>query len=114
MGRFAALTELARGCFLAAMRNDEPPLTWPQEGPTRAPYRVMHDPDIYRRELDKIFLGPTWHYLCLEAELAKPGDYRTSFIGEIPVIICRDENGDINALVNRCAHKGALLCIEPQ
>jgi anthranilate 1,2-dioxygenase large subunit len=95
------------------MRNDEPHITWPQEGPTRAPYRVMHDPEIYRQEMDNIFRGPVWHYLCLEAELPNPGDYRTTFIGEIPIIVCRDEDGNINALVNRCAHKGALLCIEP-
>jgi anthranilate 1,2-dioxygenase large subunit len=95
------------------MRNEEPLLSWPKEGPTRAPYRVMHDPEIYRQEMERIFRGPTWHYLCLEAELPKPGDYRTSFIGEIPIIVCRDEDGTINAMVNRCAHKGALLCIEP-
>ncbi|HVA13920.1 MAG TPA: Rieske 2Fe-2S domain-containing protein, partial [Stellaceae bacterium] len=99
--------------MLAAMRNDEPLIAWPKEGPTRAPYRVMHDPDIYRAEMDRIFRGPTWHYLCLDAELPKPGDYRTSFIGEVPIIVARDEDGEINAMVNRCAHKGALLCIEP-
>lgn len=97
----------------AIMQNDEPLIAWPKEGPTRAPYRVMHDPDIYRLEMERIFRGPTWHYLCLEAEIPNPGDYKTSFIGEVPVIVCRDENGEIHGLLNRCAHKGAMLCIEP-
>jgi phenylpropionate dioxygenase-like ring-hydroxylating dioxygenase large terminal subunit len=95
------------------MKNEKPLIDWPKEGATRAPYRVMNDPEIYRREMAQIFHGPTWHYLCLEAEIPEPGDYRTSFIGETPIIVVRDESGAINALVNRCAHKGALLCIEP-
>jgi anthranilate 1,2-dioxygenase large subunit/terephthalate 1,2-dioxygenase oxygenase component alpha subunit len=95
------------------MKNEKPLIDWPKEGPTRAPYRVMNDPDVYRLEQERIFRGPTWHYLCLEAEIPEPGDYRTTFIGEIPIIVTRDGDGTINALVNRCAHKGALLCIEP-
>jgi anthranilate 1,2-dioxygenase large subunit/terephthalate 1,2-dioxygenase oxygenase component alpha subunit len=87
-------------------------MEWPKEGPTRAPYRVMNDPAIYAREQERIFRGPIWHYLCLEAEIPEPGDYRTSFIGETPIIVARDGEGRINAMVNRCAHKGALLCIE--
>jgi phenylpropionate dioxygenase-like ring-hydroxylating dioxygenase large terminal subunit len=95
------------------MQNEIPLMEWPKEGPTRAPYRVMNDPAIYAREQERIFRGPIWHYLCLEAEIPEPGDYRTSFIGETPIIVVRDEHGQINAMVNRCAHKGALLCIEP-
>ena len=95
------------------MRNDEPLISWPKEGPTRAPYQVMHDPDIYRLEMERIFRGPTWHYLCLDVEIPNPGDYKTTFIGETPIIVVRDQDGSINALVNRCAHKGAMLCIDP-
>jgi anthranilate 1,2-dioxygenase large subunit len=95
------------------MRNEKPLIDWPKEGATRAPYRVMNDPDVYRLEHERIFRGPTWHYLCLDAEIPEPGDYRTTFIGEIPIIVARDTDGTINAMVNRCAHKGALLCIEP-
>ena len=51
------------------MQNEIPLLEWPKEGATRAPYRVMNDPAIYAREQERIFRGPTWHYLCLEAEI---------------------------------------------
>jgi anthranilate 1,2-dioxygenase large subunit len=95
------------------MRNETPLIDWPKEGPTRAPYRVMNDPEIYALEQERIFRGPTWHYLCLDVEIPEPGDYRTAFIGETPIIVVRDEDGQINAMVNRCAHKGSLLCIEP-
>ncbi len=95
------------------MLNETPHIEWPKEGPTRAPYRVMNDPEIYRLEMKRIFRGPTWHYLCLEAEIPEPQDFKTTFIGENPIIVARDADGTIHGMVNRCAHKGALLCIEP-
>ena len=88
------------------------PLVWPQGGVTRAPYRVMADPAIYAEEQQKIFRGPTWHYLCLDAELPEPGTFRTTRIGETPVIVTRDKDGSVHGLVNRCSHKGALVCVD--
>ena len=43
--------------------------TWPNEGPGRAPYWVFADPDVYEREQVRIFRGPVWHYVGLEAEM---------------------------------------------
>src|SRR5579871_798222 len=96
----------------STMKNEKPLLEWPAAGVTRAPYRVMSDPEIYAREQERIFRGPVWNYLCLEAEIPEAGTYRTAFIGETPVIAVRDKDGGVRALVNRCAHKGALLCVE--
>ncbi len=76
------------------------------------PYRVFSDPAIYALEQRRIFRGPLWHFLCPELEVAQPGDIRTSWVGETPVIISRDHDGRIHAMVNRCAHKGALVCIK--
>ena len=45
-------------------------------------------------------------------ELAKPGDYVATTVGETAVIVVRDAAGAINAFVNRCAHRGNLLCLE--
>ena len=61
-------------------------LTWPKEGNSRVPYRVFSDADIYKAELDRLFLGPTWQYLAMANELPNPGDYKTTFLGETPVI----------------------------
>ena len=47
-------------------------------------------------------------------ELGKPGDYVATTIGETAVIVVRDAAGAINAFVNRCAHRGNLLCLERQ
>jgi anthranilate 1,2-dioxygenase large subunit len=87
-------------------------LTWPTEGNARVPYRVFADPDIYRAEQGRIFLGPSWQYLMLAAELPQPGDYKTTFLGETPIIVTRGEDGEIRAMVNRCAHRGNLVCLK--
>ncbi|MGB9647841.1 MAG: Rieske 2Fe-2S domain-containing protein [Stellaceae bacterium] len=44
-----------------------------------------------------------------EAEMPNPGDFRTTYVCDIPVIVDRDANGTIHALVNRCAHRGATV-----
>jgi anthranilate 1,2-dioxygenase large subunit len=87
-------------------------LTWPKEGNSRVPYRVFSDPDIYRAELDKLFLGPTWQFLALADELPNPGDYKTTFLGETPIIVTRGQGGEIHAMLNRCAHRGNLVCLK--
>ena len=85
---------------------------WPAEGATRVPYWVYQDQDVYAEEQRRIFHGPTWSYLCLEAEIAEPQSFVTTFVGEMPVVVTRDATGKLNAFENRCAHRGALLCIK--
>ena len=82
---------------------------WPAEGLTRVPYRVFQTEASYRAEQQRIFHGPSWHYLALEVELPEPGDFRTTKIGDTPVIVTRDSDGEIYAFENRCAHRGALI-----
>ncbi|HEV8095114.1 MAG TPA: Rieske 2Fe-2S domain-containing protein [Burkholderiales bacterium] len=86
--------------------------TWPAEGLTRVPYWVYQDEEIYRREQQRIFRGPTWSYLCLEAELPEPESYLTTFVGDMPVVVTRDAKGVLHAFENRCAHRGALICMK--
>ena len=81
-------------------------------GLTRIPYWVYQDPDVARAEQERIFQGPTWNFLCLAVEIANPGDYRTGFVGSMPVVVVRGEAGAIHAFENRCAHRGALICLD--
>ena len=85
---------------------------WPAEGLTRVPYWIYQDEDIYRREQERIFRGATWNFVGLEAELPNAGDFKSTFVGEMPVVVVRDENGQLRAFENRCAHRGALICIK--
>jgi anthranilate 1,2-dioxygenase large subunit len=89
----------------------EPVLAWPSEGVTRVPYWVFQREDIYRREQKFLFQGPYWHFLCLAVEIPEHGDFCTTSVGETPVIVVRDHDGEIYAFENRCAHRGALICL---
>ncbi len=84
---------------------------WPS-GLTRIPYWVYRDADVLAREQKRIFEGPVWNFLCLESELDAPGDYRTTFVGAMPVVVVRAEDGEVCAFENRCAHRGALICLD--
>ncbi len=85
---------------------------WPSETLARVPYWVYQDEGTYREELRRIFEGPVWNYVALESDLPRTGDYRTTFVGEMPVIVVRGETGEIHAFENRCAHRGALIALD--
>ncbi|MGH7042056.1 MAG: aromatic ring-hydroxylating oxygenase subunit alpha [Acetobacteraceae bacterium] len=97
---------------MSAALAPAPELRWPAEGLTRVPFRVYSDPAIYALEQARLFRGPIWNFLCLEIEVAAPGDFRLATIGETPIVVTRDKDGALHALVNRCAHKGALVCLK--
>jgi phenylpropionate dioxygenase-like ring-hydroxylating dioxygenase large terminal subunit len=78
-----------------------------QEG--RVHRSLYTDPTIFAEEMVKIF-GGTWVYLGHESEIAKPNDFVARSLGLRPIIITRDRDGKINALMNRCMHRGATVC----
>jgi anthranilate 1,2-dioxygenase large subunit len=86
---------------------------WAREDYSRIPYRLYHDPDVYALEMERIFRGDCWSFVALEAELPRPGDYRTTWIGDTPVVVTRDAEGVVHAFVNRCAHRGAMIVRKP-
>lgn len=86
---------------------------WPA-GVHHVPYWVYRDPDVARAEQARVFEGPCWNYLCLEAEIPNVGDFRATFVGSMPVVVARVEDGSIAAFENRCVHRGALICLEDQ
>jgi anthranilate 1,2-dioxygenase large subunit len=92
--------------------TDEASVHWPSNGISEVPFRVYTDRATYQREQELLFRGKTWNYLCLAIELTKPGDYIATTVGEIAVIVARGLDGRINAFLNRCAHRGNLLCLE--
>ena len=85
---------------------------WPGDDLTVIPDWVYTDETIYAREVERIFHGPTWNYVALEAEVAKPGDYIRSHVGPTPVVVARAEDGSISVVENRCMHRAAEFCRE--
>jgi terephthalate 1,2-dioxygenase oxygenase component alpha subunit len=87
-------------------------VSWPSSSLTLVPFRLYIDADQYALEQERIFKGPTWNYLCLAGEVPSCCDYVVSSVGETPVVVARNESGELHAFVNRCAHRGSLLCLE--
>lgn len=91
--------------------HNAPAVSWPSDGVTEVPFKIFSDAHQYADEIEKIFKGPTWNYLCLTSEVAEPEDYVVSAIAETPIVVTRDEDGSLHAFVNRCSHRGSLLCL---
>jgi anthranilate 1,2-dioxygenase large subunit len=88
-----------------------PEVAWP-EGLTRVPYWVFQREDVAALEQARVFRGESWNYLCLESEIAEPGDYRATTLGGVPILAVRDHDGEVYAFENRCVHRGALIALE--
>jgi salicylate 5-hydroxylase large subunit len=96
---------------MADVANSSPAQrVWPDDRSSRVPNWVYTDPDIFRRELDRIFAASDWLYVCLESEIPNPGDFKRSQLGNRDVIAVRGTDGAINVLVNRCAHRSMQVC----
>jgi anthranilate 1,2-dioxygenase large subunit len=83
--------------------------SFPAEDCSRIPYGMYRDADIYALEQQRVFHGPVWNFLALEAEIPDPGDFRVVAVGDTPVIVDRAKNGSVHAMVNRCAHRGSTV-----
>jgi anthranilate 1,2-dioxygenase large subunit len=85
---------------------------WPDDDLTIIPDWVYTDPAIYEREVDRIFHGPTWSYVALEAEIPNAGDFIRSHVGPTPVVVTRADDGAIHVFENRCLHRASEFCRE--
>jgi salicylate 5-hydroxylase large subunit len=83
---------------------------WTESGETKIPYWVYTDQDVYQSELERIWYGPHWLYAGLEAEVPEVGSYRTTTLGERPVVVVRSAEDQISVLENRCRHRGVQIC----
>jgi glycine betaine catabolism A len=77
--------------------------------PSEQYYAAPH----FERELQKIWYR-NWIYLCRADALPEPLDYRTFQIGTQPILVLRDEAGQLRGFFNTCRHRGSLLCPQAQ
>jgi salicylate 5-hydroxylase large subunit len=100
----------ATGQLIEAGVETLPQRRWPEAGCSHIPNWVYTDPELFAREQERVFAGNSWLYVCLEAEIPKPGDFKRSRLGTKEVVAVRDAAGEVRVLVNRCAHRSAQFC----
>ena len=77
---------------------------------SRIPFDWYTDEALYAREQANIFRGAAWSFAALSAEIPNVGDYKTSTIGDAPIVLVRAKDGTCTAVENRCAHRGVQFC----
>ncbi len=75
-------------------------------------HRALYtDPEIFELELKRIF-AHAWLLIGHESQVRAPGDFVTTRMAREPVIMVRHADGGVRVLINRCPHRGALVCPE--
>lgn len=70
---------------------------------------IFTDEQIFQDEMERIF-HRTWLFALHESEIPKFGDFKRIHLGRFPIIATRDDNGEVQLLINRCRHRGAQVC----
>ena len=76
------------------------------------PNVAFRDPAIFAAELDAIWHSD-WVFVTTVDAVPNPGDQLPVIVGRQPVLLIRQQNGDLAALSNLCAHRGTLLVDRP-
>ena len=71
--------------------------------------RVFVDEEIFEREMEHLF-GRAWLFLCHESQVPEPGDFFEGVMGRDNVLVVRQKDGSIRALINSCPHRGNAVC----
>jgi phenylpropionate dioxygenase-like ring-hydroxylating dioxygenase large terminal subunit len=72
------------------------------------PPQCYTSPQFYEFELEAIFCKE-WVCLGHVHQIPRPGDYFTITIGDDPLIVVRDESGDVRVVSAVCRHRGMVL-----
>jgi phenylpropionate dioxygenase-like ring-hydroxylating dioxygenase large terminal subunit len=72
------------------------------------PYSWYTDESLLRRERALIF-ARSWQYGGRAAEVAQRGSFLATDAGGIPIVVTRDDEGELRAFLNVCRHRGAVL-----
>ncbi len=63
---------------------------------------------VYRLEQRRL-LARSWIYLGHVSQTPSAGDFIAVTVAEVPLLMVRQADGGVVVLINRCAHKGAMM-----
>src|SRR5271163_479197 len=75
------------------------------------PARWYADSAVFAEERQHIF-HRCWQYVGHTGLVAKPGDFFTTRLGAIPIVIARDNDRRLRAFANVCRHRGSEVVLE--
>ena len=67
------------------------------------------DPQIFADEMERIF-HRGWVFVGHASEIPNAGDFVTRPLGTQPAILVRGADGIVSVLLNRCRHRGTMVC----
>jgi choline monooxygenase len=73
------------------------------------PWSWYTDPAVLALERERIFRR-SWQYVGRRDEVAESGSFVATRVGDVPVVLVRDEEGTLRAFLNVCRHRGSLVC----
>ena len=81
------------------------PMRKPLATARHLPGYVYTSQEVLEREKERLFMTD-WLMICREEEVESPGDYMTFRILGEPLLVCRDDDGELHAFANVCLHRG--------
>lgn len=76
----------------------------------RAAYRSEA---VFAAERERIW-STSWLFLGHETEVPNPNDFKVRVLAGKPLILVRDQNGQVRVFLNSCPHRGTVLCRESE
>jgi Rieske 2Fe-2S family protein len=67
------------------------------------------DPALHAADVAAVF-ETEWLFAGNACEIRRPGDYLAFEVGDNPVLVVRDRDGQIRAFHNVCRHRGSRIC----
>jgi phenylpropionate dioxygenase-like ring-hydroxylating dioxygenase large terminal subunit len=78
---------------------------------TLGPHWYLEE-SVFQVEKQAVF-GRGWQFACHVSKVANPGDAFPVKCGEVPLLVVRDLEGELQAYLNVCRHRGHELVKEP-
>jgi phenylpropionate dioxygenase-like ring-hydroxylating dioxygenase large terminal subunit len=77
-------------------------------GTDRIPNEPYFEPDWMEKEWDRLWTR-VWLIAAVESDLPEPGDYSVFRLRRESIVVVRQDDGDVKAFYNVCAHRGNRL-----